>query len=65
MYVWDQKLFMHYFCGVLIGKCMLLYLEIMGRVVRYTMSSCRPLLAPIFLMLVVYILSMGGSKLLP
>ena len=27
---------------------MLLYLEIMGRVVRYTVSSCRPLLAPIF-----------------
>ena len=45
---------MHYFCGVLIMKCILLYLEIMGRVVRYTGSSCRPLLDPISLLLVCY-----------
>ena len=53
---------MHYFCGVLIMKCMLLYLEIMGGVVRYTVSSCRPPFRPYFLMLVVYIYQGVGES---
>ena len=45
-------------------KCMLLYLEVMGELEEVHCFKLPPPFRPYFLMLVVYILSRGGRKLL-